>query len=155
MKFHNFFISTFHILVLLHPSLNLIQNSSNSLDPIYHLVSPFSHPILFSNRSVLHNNQVCQKIGSTGSSVVAGDLVPGFIGIFSVVAAVCSVFECMGCSVEGAVDFACHHPSPLLCFYIWGSLVPIHTPLFALELWSHGGLLLCGAVAHLLLWGWQ
>ena len=141
----------FHILVLLHPSLILIQNSSNRLDHIYHLVSLFSLPILSSNRSVLHNNQVCQKIGSAGSSVVAGGLVLGGVGNFSVVAAVCSVFECVGCSVEGTVDFAYHHPSPLLFFCIWGSLVPIHTSLFALESQWYGGLLLCGAVVQLLL----
>ena len=145
----------FCILVLLHPSPILNQNPSNSLDHIYHSVSPFSHPIPFSNGSVLHNDQACQKIWSTGSSVVAGGLVPRGVGNFSVVAVMCSVFECVRCSVEGAVDFAYHHPSPLLGFCIWGSLVPIHTSLFALESWWHGGLLLCGDVVQLLLWGWK
>ena len=104
-------------MVLLHPSLTLIQNSNNSLDHICHLVFPFSHPILFLNGSVLHNNQVCQKIRSTGSFVVAGGFVPGGIGSFSVVAAVCLVFESMGYSIEDAADFAHPHSSPLLCFY--------------------------------------
>ena len=75
-----FFISKFHILVLLHPSLTLIQNSNNSLDHICHLVFLFAHPILFLNGSVLHNDQVCQMIGSAESSVVAGGFVPGGIG---------------------------------------------------------------------------
>ena len=126
-EFHKFLISMFHILVLLNPSLTLIQNLSNSLGHIYHSVSPFPHPIPFSNRSVLHNNQVHQKIGSARSFVVAGGLVPGGIGNFSAVAAAHSVF-----AYEGTDYFAYHHPSPLLCFCILGSLIPIHTPMFAL-----------------------
>ena len=51
--------------------------------------------------------------------MVTGGFVPGGIGNFSVVAAVCLVFECMECSVWGAehFDLANHHPSPLLYFY--------------------------------------
>ena len=145
------FISGFHILVLLHPSQILIQNSNNNLNLIFHLIFPFSHPTLFLNGFVLHNNQVYQKIGSAGSSVVAGGFVPGSIDNFSVAAAVCLVFECMRYSVEGTVDFANCHPNPLLCFYKWGSLVPIHTSLSASGSWQHGGLLLHGAVVQLLL----
>ena len=143
----------FHILVLLHPSLTLIQNLNNSLDYICHLVFPFSHPILFLNRFVLHNNQVCQKISSTGCYVVAGGFGPGGIGNFSAVTAVCLMFECTECSVEDTVDFAYHHPSPLLSFYKWCSLVPLHTSLSALGSWLHRGLLLHEAVTQLLLWG--
>ena len=149
------FISKFHILVLLHPSATQIQNSSNSLDHIFHLVFPFSHPTLFLNGFVLHNDQVCQKIGCVETSVVAGGFVPEGIGSFSVVAVVCLLFECVGCSVEGTVDFINQHLSPLLCFYKWISLVPIHTSLSALGLWWHMGLLHHGTVGQLLLWGWM
>ena len=81
----------------------MIQNLSNSVDHICYLVSPLSLPILFLDEFALHNNQVCQKIGSTGCSVVAGGSGNRGIGKFSVVAAVCLVFECVGCSVDDAV----------------------------------------------------
>ena len=114
-------------MVLLHPNLTLTQKLNNSQVHICHLVFPVSPPILLLNEFVLHNDQACQKIGSAGRSVVAGGFEPGGIGKFSVVAAVHPVLECVGCSVEDAVNFVNHHPSLLLCFYKWGSLVPIHT----------------------------
>ena len=99
-------------------------------DHIYHLVSPFSLPTIFFDGFALHNDWVCQNIvtGSAGSSAVAGGLGAGDIGNFSVVAAVCLVFECTGCSAGSTehFDLANHHPSPLLYFYKWGSLVPTH-----------------------------
>ena len=52
------FISKSHILALL-PSPILIQNLSNSLDHIYHLVSPFSPPTLLFDGFALHNDLVC------------------------------------------------------------------------------------------------
>ena len=60
--------------------------------------------------------------GSARISAVAGSLGPVGIGNISVVAVVCLVFECMGCSAEGTEHFAVvglanHHPSPLLYFY--------------------------------------
>ena len=90
----------------------------NSLNHIYHLVTPFSIPILFFDIFAPHNKWVCQKIvtGSAGSSAVPG----GYRGVgnFSVVAAACLLFECMGCSAWGAehFDLANHHPSPLYIF---------------------------------------
>ena len=94
--------------------------------------------------------------------MVAGGFEPGSYGKFSVVAAVHLVLECTGCSVEDAVDFVNHHPSPLLCFYKWGSLVPIDTSLSAseysgtgyccfMELWLNfycGGRCRCGGIGQ-------
>ena len=112
----------------LHPSWIWIQNLSNSLNHIYHLVSPSSLPILFFDEFALHNNQVCQKIvtGSAGSSAVAGGFGAGGVGNFSVVAAVYLVFEHTGCSAGGTehFDLANHHLSPLLYFYEWGNFGP-------------------------------
>ena len=68
----------------------------------------------------------------------AGGFGPGSIGNSSVVATVCLAIECTGYSVGGiehfvVVGLANHHPSPLLCFYKWGNMVPIHISLlFAL-----------------------
>ena len=118
------FTPKFHILVLL-PSPTQTQNVNNSLDHIYHLVSLFSLPTLFFDGFALHNDLVCQKIvtQSGGSSVV---------GNFSLVVAVCPVSECMGCSAKDVVaDLVIHHPSPLLYFYKWGNLVPIHISLLS------------------------
>ena len=97
-EFHTLILKS-HILALL-PSPIQIQNLSNSLDHIYHLVSLFSLPTLFFDGFALYNNLVCQKIvtRSAGSSVAAGCFGARGIGNSSVVAAVCLVFECMGCS---------------------------------------------------------
>ena len=133
------------------PSLIQIQNLSNSLDHLYYLISPFSLPTLFFDGYALHNNLVCQKIviGSTGSFAVAGGFGAGGVGNSSVMAAVCLVFECMGCSAGGTehFDLANHHLSLLLYFYKWGSLVPIHIFLLsALVPQWHGGSLFHGTV---------
>ena len=65
---------------------------------------------------------------TAGSPVVAGGTGDGGTENVSVVAAVCLVFECRGCSAGGAehFDLVNHHPSPLLYFYKWDNLVPIH-----------------------------
>ena len=85
-------------LVLLLPSLNQIQNLNNSLDHIYHLVSPFSLPTLFFDGFALYSDKVCQRIvaRSARSSVVTGGFGARGIGNFSVVVAGCLVFEYSG-----------------------------------------------------------
>ena len=74
------FTPKFHILVL-HPNLTQIQSSSNNLDHICHLVSPYSLPTLFFDAPALCINPVYQRIvtGSTGSFVAVGtgNLVAG------------------------------------------------------------------------------
>ena len=79
-----------------------------------------------------------KRLGVLEVPVVAGGFGPGGVGNFSVVAAVHLVFECVGCSVEGAVDFVNHHPSPLLCFYKWGSFSP--HPHFSICFRGHGSM---------------
>ena len=66
---------------------------------------------------------------------------------FSVVVAVCPVSECMGCSAEDVivVDLVNHHPSPLLYFYKWSNLVPIHISLLSASVpQQHRGLMFHG-----------
>ena len=100
-------------------SLTWIQNLSNSLDHIYHLVSPFSLPTLFFDEFALHNEWVCQTIvtRSAGSCAVAEGFGAGGIGNFSVVATVCLVFECTGCSVGALSILTLQITIPVL-FYI-------------------------------------
>ena len=167
------FTLEFHILAPF-PNLIQIQSSINNLSHICHFFSPFSLPTLFFDGSVLHINLVYQRTmtGSTGSfaaggagSLAVGNTVclaavggfgPGDIGNSSLVVAVCLAIECMGCSAGGTEHFvvgvlANHHPSPLLYFYKWGSLVPIHISLYLVQ-W-HGALLFHGAMSQFLLWG--
>ena len=152
------FTPEFHILAPL-PNLTKIMSLNNNLHHICHLVSPFSLPTLFFDGSPLHVNLVCQWIVTRNAVhlVDAGGLGPGGIGNSSVVVAVCLAIECMGCSAGGTEHFVGltnHHPSPLLYFHKWGNLVPIHISLLSASVpqW-HRGLLFCGAVPQLLLWG--
>ena len=149
------------------------MNSNNNLYHICQLVSPFSLPTPFFDRSALHINLVCQRIvtGSTGNSahggtgnllagnavclVAAGGFGPGGVGNSSVVVAVCLAIECMGCFFfVVVVGLANCHPSPLLYFYKCGNLVPFHISLsFASVPQCHRGSLFCGAVPQFLMWG--
>ena len=127
------FISKFHILALL-PSQTQIQNLSNSLDHIYHLVSPFSLLTLFFDGFPLYNNWVCQKIvtRSAGSSAVAGGFGAGDIGNFSVVAAVCLVFECTGCFAGVLSILTLQITIPVLFYIFTNGAICL--------LWCHSGM---------------
>ena len=170
------FTLEFHTLAPL-PNLTHILSLNNNLNHICHLVSPSFLLTLIFDRSALCIDLVCQRIvtGSTGSSVAvgAGNLAaenavcltaaagfgPGDIGNSSVVVVVCLAIEFMGYSAGCTEHFvvvclANHHPSPLLYFYKWGNLVPIHISLlFALVGQWHRGSLFHGVVPQLLLWG--
>ena len=96
--------------------------------------------------------------GNAVHLVAAEGFGPEGIGNSSIVVAVCLVIECMGYSAVDTEHFvvglANHHPSPLLYFYKWDNLVPIHISLLSAPVAEqHGGSMLCGAVPQLLLWG--
>ena len=142
------------------PCPNLIWSLSLNNNPshIYHLVSPFSPPTPFLDRLVPHISLAHQMIvtKSAGSPGVGGTGNLAFEsfgpGGSSVVIAVHLMPDCMRYSAEHFV-FDDHHPIPILCFYKWGNLVPIHTSLSALELQQHGDCCIIGLQLNLYHWG--
>ena len=141
LKSSQIFISKFHILALL-PSPIQIQNLSNSLDHIYHLVSPFSLPNLFFDGFAPHNDWVCQQIvtKSTGNSVVDGGLGLGTLEIFQLWLP-CALCLSVQDGVLGVLSILTLQISIPVLFYIFtnGAIWSPSTFFFCL-LWCHSSM---------------